>query len=356
MATVFGTNLSRRELEQRVGHLSQIASVRLMQMQQGLETGVRIADVRSGSGLRFQISLDRGMDISVAEYKGLSLAWRSPQGDVHPSHFDPKGMGWLKSFSGGLMTGCGLTTAGAPSTDAGEELGIHGRLSNLQASNIKTETKWDGDSCVFKVSGVIQENVMFKENLALYRTIEVELGKSIITLSDRVVNEGFRRSPLMMLYHINLGWPLLDEGAAVHLNARSMKPRDAEAQKGIDTATKIPAPISAYKEQVFYHDLVADKNGFASAMLANPKLGLGLFAQYRQKELPRFIEWKMVAEGEYVLGFEPANCLVEGRAKERERGTLEFIEPGETKEFVVHIGVLDGTSAIDQFKNENNLS
>jgi hypothetical protein len=356
MATVFGKNFSRRELERRVGHLSQIAGVRLLQLQQGLETGVRVADVRSGSGLRFQISLDRGMDISVADYKGMSLAWRSPQGDVHPGHFDPKGMGWLKSFPGGLMTGCGLTTAGAPSTDAGEELGIHGRLSNLQASDIKTETVWDGDSCVFKVSGVIRENVMFKENLALHRTIEVELGKSIITLRDNVVNEGFRKSPLMMLYHINLGWPLLDEGAIVHLNARSMKPRDAEAQKGVDTATRIPAPIAAYKEQVFYHDLIADKKGFASVLLANPGREMGLFTQYRQKELPRFIQWKMVAEGEYVLGFEPANCLVEGRAKERERGTLEFIEPGETKEFVVHIGVLDGTPAIDQFKNENNLS
>jgi hypothetical protein len=356
MATLFGKNYSRGELERHVGHLSQIAGVRLLQLQEGQEAGVRVADVRSGSGLRFQISLDRGMDISVAEYKGLSLAWRSPQGDVHPSHFDPKGMGWLKSFPGGLMTGCGLTTAGAPSIDAGEELGIHGRLSNLPATNTKAETEWAGDQCVFKVSGVIRENVIFKENLVLYRTIEVELGKSTITLHDKVVNEGFRRSPLMMLYHINLGWPLLDEGADVYLNVRSMRPRDAEAEKGAASATKIPSPVSGYKEQVFYHDLIAASSGFASVVLANRRLGLGVFAQYRQKELPRFIQWKMVAEGEYVLGFEPANCLVEGRAKERERGTLQFLEPGETREFLVHIGVLDGNAAIDQFKNENNLS
>jgi hypothetical protein len=355
MATLFGHNYSRRELKQRIGHLSQIAGVRLMQLQEGQEAGVRIADVRSGSGLRFQISLDRGMDISVAEYKGMSLAWRSAQGDVHPSHFDPKGLGWLRSFPGGLMTGCGLTSAGAPSVDAGEELGIHGRLSNLSASNIQAKTEWDGDRCMFRVSGTMRESVIFKDNLVLYRTIEVELGKSVITLHDRVVNKGFRQSPLMMLYHINLGWPLLDEGADLHLNARSMKPRDAEAEKGAASATKIPAPVSGYKEQVFFHDLNGDNNGFASVMLANRKLGLGVFAHYRQKELPRFIQWKMVGEGEYVLGFEPANCLVQGRAKERERGTLQFLEPGEEKRFLVHIGVLDGTTAIDQFKNENNL-
>jgi hypothetical protein len=355
MATLFGKSYSRRELEQHVGHLSQIAGVRLMQLQEGQEAGVNVADIRSGSGLRFQISLDRGMDISVAEYKGMSLAWRSPQGDVHPSHFDPKAMGWLKSFPGGLMTGCGLTTAGAPSIDDGEELGIHGRLSNLSASNTKAEAVWDGDRCVFKVSGVMRENVLFRDNLVLHRTIEVELGKSTITLRDRVMNEGFRQSPLMMLYHINLGWPVLDDGADLHLNARSMRPRDGEAEKGMATAMKIPSPISGYKEQVFYHDLIADSNGFASAVLANRKLGLGVFARYRQKELPKFIQWKMVAEGEYVLGFEPANCLVEGRAKERERGTLQFLEPGESREFLVDIGVLDGNATINQFKSENNL-
>jgi hypothetical protein len=134
-----------------------------------------------------------------------------------------------------------------------------------------------------------------------------------------------------------------------------MKPRDAEAEKGNASAKSIPAPTSGYKEQVFYHDLMADNDGFASAVLANKKLGLGLFARYRQKELPGFVQWKMVAEGEYVLGFEPANCLVEGRAIERERGTLQFLEPGETREFLVHIGVLDGNAAIDQFKRENNL-
>ena len=355
MAILFGKQYSRRELEQRIGHLSQIAGTRLMELQDGPETGVRIAEVRSGTGLRFQVSLDRGMDISVAEYKGMSLAWRSPQGDVHPSRFEPKGMGWLRSFPGGLMTGCGLTTAGAPSLDDGEELGIHGRLSNTPSAGIESTTEWIGDRCLFRLSGVVRENVIFGHNLVLYRTIENELGTSTITLRDSVVNEGFRQSPLMMLYHINLGWPLLDDGANVYLNARSMRPRDSEAEKGTAAATQIPSPISGYKEQVFYHDLIADKDGLTSALLANKKLGLGLFTQYRQKELPNFIQWKMVAEGEYVLGFEPANCLVEGRAKERERKTLQFLEPGETREFLVHVGILDGAAAIDQFKSENNL-
>jgi hypothetical protein len=353
MAILFGKNYSRRDLQQRIGNLSQIAGVRLLQLQEAQEAGVRIADVRTGSGLRFQITIDRGMDISLADYKGMSLAWRSAQGDVHPSYFDPHGVGWLKSFPGGLVTGCGLTCAGAPCVDAGEELGIHGRLSNLPASNLQVKTDWEGDRCLFKVHGTVRESAPFGGNLVLSRTIEAELGKSIITIHDRVLNKGFRQSPLMMLYHINLGWPLLDEGSDLHLNARSVKPRDAEAEKGVASATRFSPPVAAYKEQVFYHDMIADSNGFASAMLENRNIGLGLFVRYRQKELPRFIQWKMVGEGEYVLGLEPANCLVEGRAKERERGTLQFLEPGEERQFLVQVGVLDGNTAIEQFKIEN---
>ena len=355
MPILNGKHYSRRELEQRVGHLSQVAGVRMMELQDGPEAGMRIAEVRSGSGLRFQVSLDRGMDISVAEYKGIPLAWRSPNGDVHPSFYDPKGLGWLKSFPGGLVTGCGLTHLGAPCVDDGEELGLHGRLSHTPASHVETKTEWTDEQCVFRISGIIRENTLFKHNLVLHRSVEVELGSSIFTLRDTVVNEGFRQSPLMLLYHINLGWPLIDEGAELLLNAASMTPRDAEASKGVTTATTIPAPVPGYKEQVFFHDLESDSSGFASALLANKKLQLGLYVQYRQKELPKFTQWKMVGEGEYVLGMEPANCLVQGRAKERERGTLQFLEPGEKREFIVRIGVLDGDAALDQFKQGKNL-
>jgi hypothetical protein len=355
MALLYERDLNRKELLKRVGDLSQVAGVRMMQLSQGVEAGVHVADVRTGSGLRFQVSLDRGMDISVAEYKGTPLAWRSPNGDVHPSYFDDRGHGWSRSFPGGLLTGCGMTYAGGPCVDEGEELGLHGRLSNTPATNVNATTEWHDDRCIFRVSGEIRETSLFKENLLLRRTIETELGESTITLLDAVTNEGARPSPLMMLYHINLGWPLLDDAAELILNAGLAMARDAEAATGVGVATKMSGPTPEYKEQVFFHELRASQSGFASALLSNKKLGLGLFLRYRQKELPRFIEWKMVGEGTYVLGLEPANCWVQGRAKERERGTLQFLEPDEEREFYLQLGVLEGTEAIDQFAQENNL-
>ena len=355
MTNLFGRPVSRQELEKHVGNLSQVAGVRMVELQDGVEHGVRAADVRTGSGLRFQISLDRGMDISAAEYKGISLAWRSPAGDVHPSHYDPRGMGWLRSFPGGLMTGCGLTHAGAPCIDQGEELGLHGRLSNTPATNVRSSAEWVGDTCRFAVGGEIREGALFRDNLLLQRAIEVTLGGSTITYRDTVINEGVKTSPLMMLYHINLGWPMIDEDARLLLNAKSSTPRDAEASKGFQEARILSGPIAGYKEQVFYHDLIADEKGYATALLVNNKIQLGLFVQFRQKELDRFVQWKMVGEKEYVLGLEPANCQVSGRAKERERGSLQHLEPGERRDFLLHIGILDGASALEQFIHEKKL-
>ncbi len=355
MAKLFGQDYSKHELLARVGDLSQVAGIRMMQLQDGLETAVRIADVRTGSGLRFQVSLDRGMDISLADYKGFPLAWRSAKGDVHPSYYDPRGTGWGRSFPGGLMTGCGMSFVGAPCVDEGEELGLHGRLSNLPASGVQTETRWENDSCMMRVQGLVRESGLFKENLLLHRTIETRLGESLVTVSDHVRNEGHQLSPLMMLYHINAGWPLVDDGSRLLLNARSMKPRDPDAENGVNEATVFSSPVPGYREQVFFHDCLADADGFASALLMNGKKSIGLYVRFRQKELPRFIEWKMMGEGTYVVGMEPANCGVGGRAKERAAGTLQFLEPGEDRHFFVQLGIVDGEEELSSFIAKNKL-
>ncbi len=308
MALLFGKKYSKQSLLTRVGNLSQVAGIRMMELRDGSESGVRIADVRTGSGLRFQISLDRGMDISLADYKGLPLAWRSANGDVHPSYYDPRGVGWGRSFPGGLLTGCGMNSVGAPCVDAGEELGLHGRLSNLPAFDVRSETIWQNDACIMRLHGFVRESGLFKENLLLDRTISTRLGESTITVNDCVRNEGHQSSSLMMLYHINAGWPLVDKESRLLLQSKKLTPRDAEAEKGVNEALVFSEPIPSYKEQVFYHDLIADEDGFVTALLMNPERHLGLYVRFRQKELPRYIEWKMMGEGTYVVGMEPANC------------------------------------------------
>jgi hypothetical protein len=232
MATLFGRELAQGDLARLSGDLSQVAGIRLMTLVEGREASVRIADVRTGSGLRFQVTLDRGMDLSQAEYKGIPLAWRSPAGDVHPSYYEPHAKGWLRTFPGGLMTGCGMTSAGAPSFDDGEECGQHGRLSHIPATEIFCSTRWEGNECRFLLQGTVREYLPFSTHLVLRRTIETMLGKSVIIIRDLVCNHGSSRTPLMMLYHFNFGWPLVSPATRLMAHATGVRPRDPDAAQG----------------------------------------------------------------------------------------------------------------------------
>jgi Domain of unknown function (DUF4432) len=55
--------------------------------------------------------------------------------------------------------------------------------------------------------------------------------------------------------------------------------------------------------------------------------------------IPNLVQLKMMAEGAYVLGLEPANFHVTGRSQERKRGTLQFLRSGEQRESRVELTV-----------------
>lgn len=358
MVELYGRTWTRAELARHIGRTAQLGGVALAELADANERGVRVANVDTGAGLTYQVLLDRGMDIGLARYQGASLVWDSGTGAAHPAFFEPEGYGWLRTFHGGLVVTCGLTTAGAPSQDDGEALGLHGRISHTPAGNVWADGAWRGDEYEMWVRGKMRQAVVFGENLVLDRRIWSRLGENRLMIRDVVTNEGFQRTgqpdattPHMFLYHVNLGFPLLAEGTELIAPARSVRPRDDVAAPGLDVHNRYEAPIDGYREQCFYHDLVADAQGFVTVVLANRAFGggrgLGVYLKWRQAELPFFTQWKMVCAGTYVTGLEPANCLVEGRDKERSRGTLQHLAPGESREYLVELGVLGSNEEID---------
>lgn len=344
MARLYGKDYTHQELARRTGLMEQVAGVRLFELADGWGRGGRAASLRTGSGFSATILVDRGLDIYDADFRGAALAWVSPIGPKHPAFFEEPGYGWLRGFYGGLCITCGVTNAGAPSVDQGEPLGLHGRFSNSPASNVNYGGYWQGDDYIVFIEGEIRQARVFNENLLVHRRIEAVAGASALTIEDTVSNEGFQSQPHMMLYHINLGFPVVDNGSRLITPARSVTPRDDIARPGIKEYDRFTDPIPGYSEQVFYHDMQADDSGHVTAAIVNPGFddgkGLGVYVRYRQRELPRFIEWKMTGEDVYTVGLEPANCLVEGRAKERERGFLQFLAPGEKRTYHVEIGVV----------------
>jgi hypothetical protein len=176
----------------------------------------------------------------------------------------------------------------------------------------------------------------------LRRRISTRLGSRKIRIEDVVTNEGFAPQPHMILYHFNLGFPLVSEDARLHLEAEQTVPRDADAEVGLADWRSFQSPTAGYREQVFRHVPVADDEGKARVELENPSLGLGLQWCYDRASLPHLFQWKMMGEGTYVLGLEPGNSSgIQGRAAARESGDLPHLAPGESRSYALEVEVIE---------------
>ena len=329
-----GDPLTRRELLRRIGRLEQVAGIEPFVFDDGPSRGVRAFRFRTGSGLSFDVVPDRGMDLSFAEHRGTPLAWLSPNGIVAPSFYEPEGEGWLRSFPGGLLVTCGLRNVGPPGEREGEALGLHGRASHIPAYRVSYDAVWDDVGCILEARGQIREARVFGPNLVLRRRVFARVGEPRLWIEDEIENEGFEPEPLMVLYHINLGWPLLDETSRLIGPGRAgepPEPRDEVAQSGLEAWDRFAAPTAGFKERVFYHRPAAGLDGLAEARVENPALGLVFSVRFHLEELPEFVQWTMTGEGIYVLGLEPATCRVEGSAAEEAAGRVVWLEPGEMR-------------------------
>lgn len=346
---LFGRDYTRKEIQGYTGTLAQLGGIRPFELSAGRARGVRGFELTTGTGFAFTVLADRALDITRASFRGRSLVYLGPAGEAHPAYYEPQGLGWLRTFPAGLLTTCGLSALGSPCTDAGEELGLHGRIDNLPMEELGYWGEWQGDDYWLHLTGAVSEGVIFGNTLRLTRHISCKLGGNSVQLEDTVENIGGQPAPHMMLYHCNFGFPLLAPCSELVTASRRVTPRDEVAAPGLLAYHLFQPPTPGFDEQVYYHEMAADHAGDVRVALVNPELdgGMGIYLCYHQQNLPRFIQWKMMGYGSYVLGLEPANCYVEGRAKERERGTLLQLQPGEKLNYRLEIGVLDGREEIE---------
>ena len=345
MACYQGKCYKKEELLQKVGTINQIAGVKRYEYTDGLGKGVEIAEFRTGTGLRFLVNLSRCLDIVQADFCGKTLNYKTSCEETNPLFFHPQGIEWLYTFAGGVTATCGMMNVGEVCEFGGETKVMHGRCGNLPAYDICVDCYWDEDDYIMSVSGKMRETSLFGCNYVLERTVWAKLGENKIYLEDEITNEAHLKYPLEILYHMNWGFPLVDEGSYLVVPSKSVVPRDSDAEKGVDTYDKLIAPEYNYQEQCFFHDL-KEKDGFAEMALINPNLNLGISVKYNKSSLPFFTEWKCMDRGQYTLGFEPANCHVMGMKWESDNGTLEYLEPGQKKVNTIEISIFDGKEEI----------
>lgn len=312
-----------------IGHSSQLSGVEELRFVGGKGDGMRLLWVRNGRGLELTVSADRCADISRLSFKGDNMGYFSPCGYVAPAYYDKDGNGFLKSFTAGFLTTCGLTNLGAPAEDNGELLPQHGTVANIPCEHIW----WREDDERIEIHAVINDSVIFSHKLVLERTISVSKKENSITIADSVTNTGGESSPLMLMYHMNIGYPLLSENAAVDIPSARVVPTTARAAEDVDTCTVMLKPVPGFTEQCYMHEF--DEGGFARVY--NPDINKGLAISFDNRELPVMCQWKMMGVREYVLGLEPRNVPMGTRKSLRDRGRLPVLAPGESKDYRVRV-------------------
>jgi hypothetical protein len=336
------------DLRRRVGDLSQLVSTREVRLADGNENGVRAIDVRVSGGLSALVLVDRGLDLGPAWAAGHQVSWQSTTGIVAPAFFD--GMTWLRSFHGGLLVTCGLQNIGGPNEDEGVSYGLHGRVSNIPARNVVHRVVEEDGRLVAEVEGEVRETDVFGSDLLLRRRLRFPMGEPVVEIRDEVLNQGYVPTAMLILYHVNVGYPVVAEGSVLVPPAGDMvEPLNDEARANVATHTQFPAPKDGFLEQAFEHRIAAPVPDRATIAIVNrsyePSGGIGVALTWNPRQLPRLWQWRMLGPGMYLTGLEPANGTVVGRAATRAEGALDVLDPGATRAFDLRIEVPTGAAA-----------
>ena len=366
MAELYGESLTRRQVAQRSGSLGQFAGVRQMTLDNGVERGIRMLEFRTGTGFRFTVLVDRAMDVADCEFKGAAIGWHSPAGFRHPGLHDYEGeggLGWLRSFSGLIVT-CGLDHILFMDSDPADhyhyvhrktvDSSIHGRVGTIPAQLTGYGESWDGDECTLWCEGVVQQAAVFAEDLHLVRRIEAKVGSNEFVIRDRVVNHGFYTTPHMYCYHINIGHPVLADGSRYLAPIRqTVWAAHAETYRDQGVGYRsLVGPQTNFHEQVWQHEMAADGEGRIPVAIVNDAFdggrGLGFMVETNKAEFPCQYEWQNFQEGQYAIGIEPSTNHVFGKPFARERAELITLEHGEERRYSTRFAMLDGADEIGE--------
>lgn len=355
----FASGLAADEIRRRVGHMSQLAGVRLLTSDNGPSRGVRLLEFRTGTGFAFEVAVDRGFDVGRCEYRGASAGWIPPTMLPAPWFFeDQTGFGWLRAGLGGFNNTCGLVHIGNPEETSvahynfparpTERYGVHDRAALIPAELVSFGERWEEGRLVLEAVGRVTQAQTYGENLVLTRTYRAEMGASFFTMEDVVENRGWLPTEHMLLYHMNVGYPFVDEGSEL------IAPVSGPPELLFGTAdvtdrsswSRFIAPQRNWVQQTFEHRMVADADGPVEVAIYNPRLlgGTGLSVRYDHAAMPRYIEWRMMGEGQYAVGVEPCTNGFD-RRKVREAGELIVLAPGDRRVYRTRVSIIGQTEA-----------
>ena len=246
---------------------------------------------------------------------------------------------------------------GGPRTEDGYETGLHGHHSNTPAAvEMVINPDPHRGRHEMLITMTVRDTCMFEPAIEVRRTIVATLGVPEIRLFDEVTNRGNTRSAHHWLYHVNLGYPLLNAGAqfvfkgrARYIQApapRGKGPTEAELNRMKKAVGNLPAHAGS-GERCLIVEQPGDRRGEAHVGLVNSALGLGIELSYPTEALPRLTNWQHFGpRGTYVSALEPFSGSLLGKANDDHPTAEQYLRPGQTRRYQLTIRVLDTPAAL----------
>lgn len=318
------------DLLKRSPDLRAVADMRLMSMEDGPGRGQRILVGRNAAGIGFEVAIDRGFDISALSKCGTNVGWHSPTQMPFPTLDAASEGGWafLRNFDGFMVT-CGLDHFSRPREVDVSHYNhphlkaitppLHGRISTSRARIVAYGV--DPDTGKIFCEGVVRQASVFGETLELRRRISLPINATTLTVEDMVINRGFRQTRHGILYHLNFGYPFLDEALQFSgLPATLVRTLSQDR----------PVPANDYGERV---DNVESRDIAGSGVtLTNPVVGVTLNLRFSGETLPRFAVWRAYQSGIFALGLEP---------KTEAADELPLLQPGDRQNYRLDLSLSD---------------
>ena len=296
----------------KISNFAQIAGVRQYTYTSGRERGISVIDCDNGK-IRFLLNASKALDIMQLFHEGQNMSFLSKNA------FTARELPFLQRFEGGMLYTCGIDSLGGRE---GHE--IHGSLHNTPAEVVRAECNEDG----IVVEAIMRDTALFGQNLALRRRITSAIGGDTVNIEDTLTNNGTKAENYSILYHINVGYPMLDEGARVEADVICADPRTEWSRKTASDMLTVSDCVDSQEETCYFIKL-----GKPSASLVNDKIGKKFTVSYSADTLPHFLEWRSMASGDYALGLEPCSTELDDRFR------YSTVAAGESVKFALSLSV-----------------
>lgn len=277
-------------MNKKISNLRQIASVTRYQIIDGNGEGLKVLDVNNGV-LRFLLNETKALDIMQLFHQGTNISFVSKNG------FQSGNNEFSKRFEGGMLYTCGLDSAGGR---AGYE--THGSFHNLKAQICKVLCD-DDEICI---EGTIEDTALFGKHLLLKRCIKTKVNADYLEVEDELINLGHKDEEFCLLYHINLGYPMIDEGVKIFDDPEVVIPRTEYAKVRFNDRNICSDSVDNEEERCYFIE-----HNVPQVKVKNEKLCKEFTLQYSKDSLPKFVEWQSMSSSDYALGLEPTTTFLD---------------------------------------------